>query len=321
VGASKQVIAAGVTDRRWGVVSRMTDISELQRDRIYLFIAPYVECPKCKRLMPLTYVVALNILFVFLAQSQNISPLPSDPGIQEIPAYMRADFETLAPRVYSTVEKMFGKGTLSAKPIYWILKASGPPRNRKPDDCITPPSSMIELSAKTKDQFAYQLAHELTHVVFSPCLTNGIIETICIASSYEVLERLASQWQEYSEFRLYEQLAETEYLTSMPIEVPYNMIGVLMDHDSDTLRRYLSHHRREIDDIDCSGNVGNVARAIQSIAAIVLRYEPITWSEFVKLRECLPSAENHSCLLAPFVSSCLGHSSQPFCRFWACPWH
>jgi hypothetical protein len=52
----------------------------------------------------------------------------------------------------------------------------------------------IKAEKRPYNQFAYQLGHELGHVMLDPRRSNGMDETLATLISYEVLDQLAKKW-------------------------------------------------------------------------------------------------------------------------------
>ena len=73
------------------------------------------------------------------------------------------------------------------------------------DNWEHPSKIIVHLSVNTPvySQFVYQLGHQLGHVMLDPRRSNGLIDTIYTALSYEVLDGMTDQWQNSRAVRLF----------------------------------------------------------------------------------------------------------------------
>src|SRR5439155_25086603 len=139
----------------------------------------------------------------------------------------------------------------------------------------------IHLSEKGRDyvRFTYQLAHELGHVMLDPRRSNGLIETLAVALSLQILDDMTDRWerdpphdhwQSYApEFRKYRVRTEKSHLEKFPLEVQ-----ALVERKSwPELALYL-RYRRADQDRDMN------ERDLNHLGAIALRSVEVDWKEF-----------------------------------------
>jgi hypothetical protein len=143
--------------------------------------------------------------------------------------------------------------------------------------------------------FALDLAHELGHVMLGPQQTSGVIETICVALSYEVLDRLGED-QELGK-RL-ERLGHHPPFSAMRMTMQKAGLGLVaadlrsaaLSNDWTAVRKYLAQHRALLEHSKLLGEEGKkrtqYARAVQEVAAMALRSGPVAWNRFVGLALC-----------------------------------
>ena len=115
---------------------------------------------------------------------------------------LRVNLQAVANDVWRIIKDMFhGAVPPVDVPIYCHLGPLSPVTSAKrPFTELVPwehPTRIVihfTVSDAKYDQFAYQLGHELGHVMLNPRRSNGVIETICTAVSYEVLDRISDRW-------------------------------------------------------------------------------------------------------------------------------
>jgi hypothetical protein len=157
------------------------------------------------------------------------------------------------------------------------------------DDIYKPTKIRIGLAVNGRyyAQFAYQLAHELGHVMLDPRRTNGVIETIASALAYELLDRIADRWEMAPSFpqwrgwgvnfRMYRTNDEQARLARFPDEVH----SAVIQRDWPSLRRYLYRHRAEQNQTLQDEIQSIHGQDIQALGAISLRSSPVPWKRFV----------------------------------------
>ena len=140
-------------------------------------------------------------------------------------------------------------------------------------------------------QFAYQLGHELGHVMLNPRRSNGVIDTICTALSYEALDRMSDRWMMVvpfpylrvygSEFRRYK-TGDSETRSSRLAQIrPAVVSGKWLE-----IRQFLYAHRSEQDQLTQDEIKSEHGRDIQSLGAMALRSGVVQWTKFVGLAVC-----------------------------------
>lgn len=111
------------------------------------------------------------------------------------PSNVRQDLQRVADDVLRTVNEIFNH---TAPPLRLpIICSLGPPPPRTSlDHWAVPTQYRINVSVRDRkyDQFAYQLSHELAHIMIGVYRTNSTIETLAVAVSLETLDRLAERW-------------------------------------------------------------------------------------------------------------------------------
>ncbi len=199
----------------------------------------------------------------------------------------RASLQRLADDVWDIVQEMYHNTPPLNLPIYIHHEGAESPLTSV-DDPTNPTRINIRITAdKTYyAQFAYQLGHELGHVMLDPRRANGIIETICNATSYEVLDRLGDRVEsspvyvwlgDYGpRFREYLKQDEKSTLDQFPQDVR-DMVHQQRWPD---LAAYLHQHLADMEPHKPK------ERATQNLAAIALRSGPIEWGPLTGLAGC-----------------------------------
>lgn len=250
-----------------------------------------------------------------------------------IPAFCRADsvylddsfaeevrptLQRLSDDVWDIVQRMYHSQPPLDLPIYIHHSDAESPLTTL-DDPDHPTEIHIRITSNGTyyAQFAYQLGHELGHVMLDPRRANGIIETLCNATSYEVLDRLgdrvsisdAYSWlSDYApHFREYREDDEKETLNEFPAEV---RAMVEQSRWSD-LADYLHQHLGEMEPHQPN------ERAVQTLAAIALRSGPVEWGAFAGLAACTtPTPEQEPEFeILPVNPDCLERVSDLLRRF------
>jgi hypothetical protein len=238
------------------------------------------------------------------------------------PAAIRSDLQAVAKDVRSIVQDLFQSDPPLDLPIYCRVEPVRP--TTRLDDWSHPTRILIGLTATDRAyaQFAYQLGHELGHVMLDPRRTNGLVETICIALSYEILDRLSEKWavappyvhwRSYaSEFRKYREDLEQDALSRFPEAI---RSSVRRRHWVE-LGVYLYAHRAEQEQLSQDRIASQRGRDIQSLGAIALRSGHVFWRQMSRLGSCTyPSpAEDPSLMILPLSESCIARQSEMFCR-------
>jgi hypothetical protein len=259
------------------------------------------------------------IIAIIFARSINAQKVTLDRSFGEgLP-----DMQMTADGVSEIVEKRFGAKPLLHLPIYCHFE----PWRPSPITILSGGQIDIYLTVAERrwDQFAFQLGHELGHVMLGPQRTNGIIETICYALSYEVLDALGEKWSSGAflinrvrfvayapNFKIYKENDQRLTMANFPKEIG----DLVAKHRWLELSRYLHTHESESEDISPAGAVGQRARNIQALGAIAIRSGAITWKSFLGLANCttpLPK-QKPEFLVAPTRPECLLRLSSTLCR-------
>lgn len=201
----------------------------------------------------------------------------------------RRDFQVIAEDVWTVVSEAFHSRPPLDLPIICHKRSDGP--FTALNDWANPDSIIIGLSVSGSfwAQFVYQLSHELGHVMLDPRRTNGVVETICVALSYEVLDRLARKWQEkaplphmngwghnFSDYRK----AESDNRIRRLGEIS----SAVSKDDWEAVREYLISHRDEQEQTLLGEINGEHGRDIQALGALALcATGQVPWPRFVGL--------------------------------------
>ncbi len=226
---------------------------------------------------------------------------------------VRPTLQTLADDVWDIIGQMFH----NAPPLNLSISC----RYEKSDAPLTtvrPDEISIRLTAADSyyAQFAFQLSHELGHVMLDPRRSNGIIETICTAVSYAVLDRLGdrvtvsprlSRLTDYAPHFLEYRIADQKsHLANADPEV-----RAMIDQQRwSDLSRYLSDHKSELEP------GATRERDMQTVAAVALRSGPIDWGQFTGFAGCTsPSpAERPRFRISQNDPDCIERFANTLCR-------
>jgi len=251
------------------------------------------------------WVVAFH--FASLASADSLSVDDSFPDST------RPTLEALADDVWNVVMEMFHSSPPLDLPVRVHQSNASAPLTRVLKGEI---SIRITSRGTHYAQFAFQLGHELGHVTLDPRRANGIVEAICIAVSYEVLDRLGDEirmspayvWlSDYApNFAPYRENDQKITLAKMPEEVR----ALVANRDWSGIASYLRDHRREMEP-------GEPAeRILQTLAAVALRSGAIDWSELTGIAGCTvpPPEEDPRVRILPIREDCIARLPEVFCR-------
>lgn len=195
------------------------------------------------------------------------------------PEAVRRDLLVVARDVHAVVRRLFpADPPAGRRPIVLYHRPGGP----MTDSTSDPGVYRIGVSVADRDyvRFAYQLGHELGHVYLDPRRTNGLLETLSVAVSLEVLDDLAwlwstrapyPHWRSYAPaFRQYRERVEHYHLARLPDEVR-SAVG---DGRWDDTALYLSERR---DDQDRNP----VDRDLNLLGAMALRQRAVSWDRYL----------------------------------------
>lgn len=213
---------------------------------------------------------------------------------------LRPNFQAVANDVASIVTDLFeGRRPPLDLPIVCYLKTIPPIGSRDQpvspdttlDDWDHPKQIRIGVTSSTPvyAQLAFQLGHELGHVMLDPRRTNGVVETIAYALSYEVLDRIADKWIMVApfsylrgwdkNFRTYRNEDEGNVLARLT-----EIRAAVDKRDWKAVRQYLYKHRSEQDQTSQAEIAGQHGRDIEALGAMALRGNaPVPWRRFIGL--------------------------------------
>src|SRR5579885_1882808 len=208
----------------------------------------------------------LSGIFVSLAGATAAAgPVHLD---HSFPVSTRPTLQTLADDVWDLIGAMFHNQAPLDLPIEVRYEAADAPMTTVEAESI---SIRITSTGAHYAQFAFQLAHELTHVMLDPRRSNGVVETICNAVSYEVLDQLGERvtvsprlsWltdyaPHFREYRIDDQKSNME-------KFPREAREMVQEKRWTDLSRYLAEHTKEVEPSAAQ------ERAMQTLGAIALR--------------------------------------------------
>lgn len=211
---------------------------------------------------------------------------PSPPPMtimvdNSFPAEPRVDLATVAGETLAVVRQRFpGPPPAGSRPIVCIYDPSVP--EVAPTGDQTPYIIKIGVKDRQFDQFAYQLGHELGHVMLDPRRTSGLDETCAFAVSYRVLDDLAVRWaadppfegwRSYApNFTAYRVEDEKSHLQGFPEEVK----NAVARRQWNPVSLYL-RFRREDQDRNAAD------RDLNSLGAIMLCAHIVNWADMAGL--------------------------------------
>jgi len=232
---------------------------------------------------------------------------------ESFPDSTRPTLQALADNVWDVVQEMFHSSPPLDLPIHCRESNAEVPLTRVKQDEI---SIRITAHGTHYAQFAFQLGHELGHVMLDPRRSNGMVEAICIAVSYEVLDRIGDKvrsspaftWLgDYApDFQPYRRNDEKSVLEKLPVDVR----AMVEQRNWSGIADYLREHQREME----PGQPNE--RSLQSLAAIALRSAPVDWGEMTGIAGCTtpsPSTEPGFKIL-PLDANCVARIPEIFCR-------
>jgi len=229
------------------------------------------------------------------------------------PVSTRPTLQALADDVWDIVGEMFHNQPPLDLPVRCRFEKAESPLTTVENGAI---SIRITATGTHYAQFAFQLAHELGHVMLDPRRSNGIVETICTAVSYEVLDRLGDRvtasprldWvtayaPHFKEYRVDDQKS---YLAQFEPEVR----EMVQEQRWTDLSRYLYGNRSAMEPR------ASRERAMQTLAAIALRSAPVDWGQFTGLAACTTPgpAGQPAFRIAPLNAECVDRLSSVLCR-------
>jgi hypothetical protein len=208
------------------------------------------------------------------------------------PTSVRPTLQELADDVWDLVEGLYHANPPLDLPIE-IHQGEGSPVT-KLDSSDDPREIRVRITSTGTHyaQFAFQLGHELSHVMLDPRRSNGIIEAICMAMSAEVLDRLGERVRTYPTLvwlkdyapHFEEYRVEDEGLTLQ--HFPAEVRAMVAEHRWQDLSAYLHSREAEMEPGQAE------ERPLQALAAISLRSEPVDYGQLAGIAGCTtPSPE------------------------------
>lgn len=234
------------------------------------------------------------------------------------PVSVRPTLQSLADDVWDLIGMMFHNNPPLDLPIHIYYEKSDAPLTSVQDDRI---SIRLTSAGTHYAQFAFQLGHELGHVMLDPRRANGLVEAICTAVSYEVLDRLGDRvtvsprlsWiTDYApHFREYRLEDQKSYVDQFPGDVR----AMVAEGRWNELGMYLAAHRPDME------SRASKERATQTLAAVVLRSSPVDWGQFTGLAGCTTPgpSQRPGFRIAPINQDCIDRLASVLCRIgWGC---
>src|SRR5579883_282930 len=229
------------------------------------------------------------------------------------PEATRATLQELANEVWDVVAEMFHSSLPLDLPIRVRQSQATVPMTRVLEDEI---NIRITAHGTYYAQFAFQLGHELGHVMLDPRRTNGVVEALCIAVSYEVLDRVGDKaamspafpWLgDYAKnFQPYQRDDQNTVLKKFPREIQ----DLVAQKRWSELADYLRAHAAEME----AGHAND--REVQTLAAIARRSGPVEWGELAGIAgNTSPSvSEDPRFRVLPLTPEAIARASDLLCR-------
>jgi hypothetical protein len=200
----------------------------------------------------------------------------------------------VADEVWAVIQEMF-HGEAPPLPLPIVVNYGGPMPLTSLDNEGVPRKIFVRITTPGSqyDQFAYQMGHELGHVMLNPRRTTAVIETLCTTISYEVLDRLSDRWngphqplvylRSYTpQFHNYAAADLQIHLATLPASIRTAVAG----QDWTGVRAFLKIQQRVEDGFENRGEGQPGNRDIQALESIVLRTQPIPWENYVGFAAC-----------------------------------
>ncbi len=238
----------------------------------------------------------------------------------DFPPESRPALQLIANEEWAIARETFGPEAPLALPIHCYYNARTPITHA--DDWGHPTRLLIGLKPSPNDygQFAYQLGHEIGHVMLDPRRTCELAETLATAFALEVLDRLGERLSQFSMlksraamrpyagvFRVYRETVEEE----TALHAPPDIGTAIQQKRWQTVKLYVERIR--LKRLDRESQAG---RDFQATAAILLRSKNIDWKNLRGLAGCTTPSPKTSPLFAVLEvnMTCLSQLAGELCR-------
>jgi len=226
----------------------------------------------------------------------------------------RGYLEAVANDIADTTREIVGAHPPLDLPIFCYHRSDIPITQL--NDWRNPTAILIGVTVNDRyySQLAYQLGHEMAHVMVHPGETNQTVETLATALSLETLDHMADRWQrkpppavpkarDYAfNFTRYRAEREQEALALLPKHVQ----KAAAERDWTSLRAYLKQENARLRNNEQKELTTTHARALQTVGAIVLRSGQIRWNRMTSIHECANRSivQNPEFIVSQFDRAC-----------------
>jgi len=259
--------------RPFGIVSDMAICRQLRPQRAWHDTR--------RRMFRLSCLLAFLLSLLLLVSGLGYCSEPVRITVTPSFGPSQPNFQAIAQEISAIVADKFGARPPIEVPIQCVW------RDDVPETMTFPGQIVVLLSAKDEHwaQFAFQLGHDLGHVYLGSLRSNAFIETLATAMSLEVLDELARRWATNpaipgtsdwaKNFSLYRADNETIELNKLP-----EIKDAVASKDWNLIHLYI--RLRSWDAQLTRASVGSEGgRALQVLAAMALRSQPVDWAKFV----------------------------------------
>lgn len=198
------------------------------------------------------------------------------------PVAVRTDLTVVARDVARNVALIFEEKV--PPELLPIVCGVGSPARTSLDNWSDPKEIRINVTVNDLryDQFAYQLGHELGHVMLGIRRSGPLFETLAVAVSLEVLDRLEDEWRSAPPFPNWKSYAPSfaNYRERTEHDA-LQQLGLQVQWDRQKLKAIKKILRGQI-----RSSPKEISREAQTVAAMVIRSEHIRWRDVVGLQFC-----------------------------------
>jgi len=257
---------------------------------------------------------------VILAAAQAVcsTSLPAQPKItidQSIPQISHAVLLAVGEDIYTEITALFqGRPPLDL-PIS-VFRSDIPITSL--DDWAKPTEIRIGTTVTngSPDQFTFQFAHEMGHVMLDPRRNNGFVDAICAALALKMLDDLAIKWQTHPpldslrgfDLSRYRRLVDVDFSAMFPADIR----EAVRNGNWMVVIGYLREHRTGVEPTGGSPAYRN----LQWLAAVSILAAPVRWENLRGIAACTeprPEVEPAFALL-PLSAACLQTVKDIDCR-------